>query len=153
MFRVIFRAASALIAGILLSFTANAADGLIKMKSPYSVKETTDKVVSIASRKGLKLFSRFDHQKNAVGVNMKLRPTEVIFFGNPKVGTPLMQCAQTVAIDMPQKILVMEDSAGAVWVIYTDPQYIRQRHNIEGCQETIAKISGVLDSISLAAVK
>lgn len=89
-------------------------DGLITVKSNYSVKETADRFESIANSKGLTLFTRIDHQKNAAGVNLTLRPTEVIIFGNPKAGTVLMQCDQNVAIDLPQKVLISEDATGAV---------------------------------------
>lgn len=152
------RTLAALTVGLLLALAvkataASTADGLIKIKSPYSVKETANKVAAIASRKGLKLFSRFDHQKSASGENMRLRPTEVIVFGNAKVGTPLMQCAQTAAIDMPQKMLIMEDIAGTVWVAYTDPDYLAQRHHIKDCKETLAKLSDTLSAIASAVVK
>lgn len=152
------RTLATLTVGMLLALAvkataASAADGLIKIKSPYSVKETANKVAAIASRKGLKLFSRFDHQKSASGENMRLRPTEVIVFGNAKVRTPLMQCAQTAAIDMPQKMLIMEDIAGTVWVAYTDPDYLAQRHHIKDCKETLAKLSDTLSAIASAAVK
>lgn len=152
------RILAALTVGLLLvlavkATAASTAHGLIKIKSPYSVKETANKVAAIASRKGLKLFSRFDHQKSASGENMRLRPTEVIVFGNAKVGTPLMQCAQTAAIDMPQKMLIMEDIAGTVWVAYTDPDYLAQRHHIKDCTETLAKLSDTLSAVASAAVK
>ncbi len=91
------------------SFSVAASDGLVKYESNYSVKETADRFEDIAKSKGLTLFARVDHQKNAASVNLELRPTEVIIFGNPKVGTPFTQCAQDVAIDLPQKIMVSED--------------------------------------------
>ena len=76
------------------SFSVAASDGLIKYQSNYSVKETADRFEEIAKSKGLTLFARIDHQKNASKVDLELRPTQVIIFGNPKVGTPLMQCSQ-----------------------------------------------------------
>lgn len=81
----------------------NAEKGLVTMQSNHSVQDTADKLVSVIESKGMKVFARVDHQKNAQGVDLTLRPTQVIMFGNPKAGTPLMNCEQTVAIDLPQK--------------------------------------------------
>ncbi|MCG9640488.1 DUF302 domain-containing protein [Vibrio sp. Isolate34] len=134
------------------SFSVAASDGLIKYQSNYSVKETADRFEEIAKSKGLTLFARIDHQKNASNVDLELKPTEVIIFGNPKVGTPLMQCAQEVAIDLPQKVLVSEDANKKVWLSYNDPNYLLNRHAINGCDEVIKKISGVLSKLSEATV-
>lgn len=142
--------------GIVLlstSFSAMASDGLVKYESPYSVKETADRFESIIKDKGLTLFARIDHQKNAHGADLELRPTEVIIFGNPKVGTPLMQCAQEVAIDLPQKVLVSEDTNNKVWLSYNNPNYLMKRHNIKNCDAVINKISGVLNKLSNAAIQ
>ena len=134
------------------SFSVAASDGLVKYESNYSVKETADRFEDIAKSKGLTLFARVDHQKNAASVNLELRPTEVIIFGNPKVGTPLMQCAQDVAIDLPQKVMVSEDDNKKVWLTYNNPTYLMERHQIQGCDEAIKKISGVLSKLSEATV-
>ncbi|MDH5925566.1 DUF302 domain-containing protein [Vibrio lentus] len=134
------------------SFSVAASDGLVKYESNYSVKETADRFEDIAKSKGLTLFARVDHQKNAASVNLELRPTEVIIFGNPKVGTPLMQCAQDVAIDLPQKVMVSEDDNKKVWLTYNNPMYLMERHQIQGCDEVIKKISGVLSKLSEATV-
>lgn len=136
---------------LLASSYASATQSLITMPSNYSVKETADRFESIIKNKGLTLFARIDHQKNASGVEMELRPTQLIIFGNPKVGTPLMQCAQTSAIDLPQKVLIMEDAQNKVWLTYNNPEYIKQRHNMEGCDKIITKVSGILNKLSLAA--
>lgn len=134
--------------------TANytsAVNGLVTLESNYSVKETADRFESIIKSKGLTLFARIDHQKNAAGVNLKLRPTEVITFGNPKAGTALTQCAQTVAIDLPQKILISEDAENKVWLSYNNPEYLKARHNIKGCDTVINNISTLLSKLSTAA--
>jgi uncharacterized protein (DUF302 family) len=141
--------------GIVLfsaSLSVLASDGLVQYESHYSVKETADRFENIAKSKGLTLFARVDHQKNAAGVGLELRPTEVIIFGNPKVGTPLMQCAQEVAIDLPQKVMVSEDADNKVWLSYNNPNYLMKRHDIKGCDKLIDKISGVLSKLSKAAV-
>ncbi|MBA35218.1 MAG: hypothetical protein CMI14_07280 [Oleispira sp.] len=141
--------------GIVLfsaSFSVKASDGLVSYESHYSVEETADRFENIAKSKGLTLFARVNHQKNAAGVGLELRPTEVIIFGNPKVGTPLMQCEQQVAIDLPQKVMVSEDADNKVWLSYNNPNYLMKRHDIKGCDKLIDKISGVLSKLSKAAV-
>lgn len=130
----------------------NAEKGLITLQSNHSVQDTADKLVETIESKGMKVFAQVDHQKNALGANLSLRPTQVVMFGNPKAGTPLMNCEQTVAIDLPQKILISEDAQQRVWLSYNDPQYLKDRHNIKGCDMVIDNISKALDSISQAAV-
>lgn len=132
------------------SFSVAGSDGLVKYESEYSVKETADRFESIAKSKGLTIFVRIDHQKNASSVGLELRPTEIIIFGNPKVGTPLMQCAQDVAIDLPQKIMISQDANNKVWISYNDPNYLMKRHEIKGCDQVITKISAVLAKLSKA---
>ena len=127
-------------------------NGLISMQSNHSVKQTADRFESIAKDKGLTLFTRIDHQQNAINADLTLKPTEVIIFGNPKAGTPLMNCAPSVAIDLPQKILISEDTNKKVWLSYNNPEYLKTRHNIKGCDSEIASISKALDSVSKAAI-
>lgn len=136
---------------LIASSYASAVESLISLESEYSAKETADRFESIIRGKGLTLFARIDHQKNASGVNLELRATEVIIFGNPKMGTLLMQCAQNSAIDLPQKVLITEDSQKKVWLSYNNPEYIKVRHNIQGCDQVINKVSGVLNKLSIAA--
>jgi uncharacterized protein (DUF302 family) len=139
------------VAMLITSTHAFAVESLITVESHYSAKETADRFESIIKDKGFTVFSRIDHQKNAAGVNLTLRPTEVIIFGNPNIGTQLMQCNQLVAIDLPQKVLISEDADNKVWLSYNNPQYIKQRHSIAGCDKVINKISGVLNTLSIAA--
>ena len=126
--------------------------GLVTLQSNHSVKDTADKLVSIIESKGMKVFARVDHQKNAQGIDLTLRPTQVIMFGNPKAGTPLMNCEQSVAIDLPQKILIIEDADKKVWLSYNHPEYLKTRHNIKGCDTEIANIAKALNSVSKATV-
>ena len=132
--------------------TINAKKGLVTLQSNHSVKDTADKLASIIDSKGMTVFARVDHQKNAAGVNLELRPTLVIMFGNPKAGTPLMQCEQSVAIDLPQKILISEDADDKVWLSYNNPDYLKTRHDIQGCDTAIDNISKALSGISQAAI-
>lgn len=133
------------------SSQVSAQESLITLESNYSAKETADRFVSIIQSKGLTLFANIDHQKNAAGVDLKLRATQVIIFGNPNVGTPLMQCAQNAAIDLPQKVLITQDVNNNVWLSYNNPAYLKERHNIKGCDNVIKKITAVLKKLSTAA--
>lgn len=135
----------------LFSGTAFANNGLISLESAYTVKETADRFQNIIKSKGLTLFARIDHSGNAKKANLSLAPTEVILFGNPKVGTPLMQCTPTVAIDLPQKVLVWQDAEDKVWLSYNDPAYLKQRHQMEGCEKVLTKVSAVLEKLGKAA--
>ena len=137
-----------ILVALCFSNYAAATKSLISAESKFSVQETADRFESIAEKKGLTIFARINHQKNAANVNLTLRETEVILFGNPKVGTPLMLCAQEVAIDLPQKVLVWKDAQDKVWVSYNNPYYLQARHAIKGCSKTIAKISTVLKALT-----
>ncbi len=132
---------------------AIAADGVISVASHHTVKATADRFAQIIQKKGLTLFTRINHTANAAGAGLSLRASEVVLFGNPKVGTPLMQCAPSVAIDLPQKMLIWEDSAGKVWLSYNDPEYLKSRHAMAGCDPVIEKISGVLAKLTAAAAQ
>ena len=127
--------------------------GLITIASPYTVTETSDRLEEIITEKGLTLFTRIDHRANAKQAGEELNPTQLLIFGNPKVGTPLMNCSATTAIDLPQKFLVLQDDNQQTQIIYNSPQYLQQRHKIQGCDQFLAKVSGVLQGIAEAATK
>ena len=126
-------------------------DHLITLKSQYSVADTANNFANLVEEKGLRLFARIDHAANAKGVDLELAPTEVILFGNPNAGTVLMQCSSTVALDLPQKVLVSEDDKGDVWLSYTNPAFMKELHGIEGCDPVLEKITGLLKALSEAA--
>jgi len=128
-------------------------NGLIATVSPYDVSETSDRLESIIKDKDLTIFNHIDHSVNAANAELELNPTQVIIFGNPKVGTPLMQCSPTSAIDLPQKILIYQDANNQTQIVYNDPQYLQQRHNITDCDSVLKKISGALEGIVKEAVK
>lgn len=136
---------------LLCSGVAMAADGLIAVKSNHSVAATADKLEAVLNEKGMKVMNRINHAAGAESAGMELRPTELVIFGNPKVGTPLMQCAQSVAMDLPQKALIWEDEDGQVWFGYNDPEYLKARHAIEGCDAGLEKVSGALAGFARAA--
>lgn len=119
----------------LISFSSfvQAAEGVIALKSSRNAKETMNRFEELAKQKGFHVFARVDHAAGAVKVGKTLRPTEVLIFGNPVGGTPFMECAQTVGIDLPLKALVWEDASGQVWLGYNDPAFLAQRHDVVQC--------------------
>jgi uncharacterized protein (DUF302 family) len=117
----------------ILSSVAMAADGMVSVKSNLSAVETMDRVERFATERGLKVFARIDHAAGAASIGKQLRPTELIIFGNPKGGTPFMECQQTVGIDLPLKMLVWEDENADVWLGYNDPAFVAARHQADSC--------------------
>jgi uncharacterized protein (DUF302 family) len=138
-------------AAFLLASPAYADNGIISVKSSHEVKATADRLEITLKQKGMTVFIRINHAEGAQKVGKKLRPTELVIFGNPKVGTPLMQCSQSTAIDLPQKALIWEDEKGQVWLSYNDPNYLVERHGITGCAEVIKKIEKALSNFAKAA--
>jgi len=124
--------------GVLLAVASYAwgVDGLVAIKSPHSPKDTMDRLEALLKQKGLTILARIDHAVGAARVGQVLRPTEVLIFGNPQGGTPFMQCAQTVGIDLPLKALVWQDASGQVWLGYNDPSFLAQRHGASPCPVT-----------------
>ena len=132
---------------------ANDTDGLIKIRSKHSVNETLNNLETVLDKKGMTIFKRVDHAAGAQKAGLTLRPTELLIFGNPKVGTPLMLCSQTAAIDLPQKALAYKDESGQVWLTYNDPSYMAKRHDIKDCNTTIQKITNALAKFASLATK
>src|SRR5579872_6234292 len=105
-------------------------NGIIKKLSNHSVDETVEKLKGILQAKGVTLFALVDHSGEAEKVGMKMHPTKLLIFGNPKAGTPVMLAAPSSAIDLPLKILVWEDAQSKVWISYNNPEYLKERHGI-----------------------
>jgi uncharacterized protein (DUF302 family) len=129
---------------------AHAADGLVALKSPHSAPETMNRLEATVKERGLNVFARIDHAAGAMKVGKALRPTELLIFGNPQGGTPLMECAQTAGIDLPQKALVWQDETGQVWLGYNDPAFLAQRHGVPACPvvENLRKaLSGLAETV------
>jgi uncharacterized protein (DUF302 family) len=116
-------------------------NGFIHVSSPRSVPETLKKLQSTLEARGLKVFALVDHSGEAEKAGLKMRPTQLLIFGSPKGGTPVMVAAPTLAIDLPLKALVWEDADGKVWVSYNSPDYLRQRHSIPA--DLVKNIAGV----------
>ena len=134
-----------------LATSALAADGMTALTSPYNAKETMDRMEAAAKAKGQMVFARVDHAAGAAKTGKTLRPTEVLIFGNPVGGTPLMECAQSAGIDLPQKALVWEDGAGQVWIAYNDPAFLARRHGVPECA-AIASLQKALAAMVADAV-
>lgn len=124
------------------------ASGLESLPSKYSVDKTVERLQSILKEKGVAIFAVIDHSGEAAKVGMEMHPTKLLVFGNPKAGTPLMIAAPTVAIDLPLKALIWEDSDGDVWISYSSPEYLQQRHQFPA--ELIKNIAGVVGLLKLA---
>ena len=129
--------------------TPNGDKGIIDTPSSHSVDETVEKLKGILQAKGVTLFALVDHSGEAEKVGMKMRPTKLLIFGNPKAGTPLMLAAPSSAIDLPLKILIWEDAQGKAWVTYNSPVYLQERHSLPsellqniGIVETLAAKAG-----------
>jgi len=130
-----------------------AAEGLITKTSNHGVKQTMDILEKIVREKGFNVAARVNHAAAAAKAGNKLRPTEVLIFGNPKLGSLLMQSNQTIGIDLPLKVLVYEDENGVVTLAYNDPAWLAQRHDITNRDKAFAKMAGALNGITNAAVK
>jgi uncharacterized protein (DUF302 family) len=146
----IARALTAL-ALLAATYSALAADGLVHTQSPVSVQETMDRLEQLVETRDLTVFARIDHAAGAAKVGQTLRPTQLLIFGNPRGGTPFMQCAQSTGIDLPLKALVWEDDEGQVWIGYNDPAFIAQRHGVPDCP-VVEKLTGALQRLTTDAV-
>ena len=144
------RSVLAIAFSVVVAAPALAGDGMVHVRSPYNVEETVERFVDIVQSKGLTLFAQIDHSAGAKKVQHELPPTTLVIFGNPKVGTPLMQCGRTVAIDLPQKMLIWEDVPGKVWVSYNDPSHLAARHQLHECGDVVTKIQKALANLVAA---
>lgn len=129
----------------------SAADGLIVLKSPHSAQSTMNRLEAIVKERGLTVFARVDHAGGAAKVGKSIRPTELLIFGNPQGGTPFIECAQTVGIDLPLKALVWEDASAQVWLGYNDTAYLARRHEVPACAAA-ANLAKAIAGLAAAAV-
>lgn len=106
------------------------ANGIVTIRSLHSVDQTVDKIQELLRAKGVKLFALVDHSGEAKKAGIEMPPTKLLIFGSPKAGTPLMIASPTIAIDLPLKLLVAQDAAGAVWISFNDPAFLRDRHGL-----------------------
>jgi uncharacterized protein (DUF302 family) len=136
----------------MLEARAIAAEGLITIQSHYDPKETMQRLEVAVKAKGFSVFAHIDHSAQAAQVNLSLSPADLLIFGNPKGGTPLMRSDQTIGIDLPLKALVWQDEKGATWLSYNDPGWIVQRHGgAGGTEDTVGAISAALKAVAASA--
>lgn len=126
--------------------------GFIKKQSPHSVEVTLDRLEGILKEKGLTVFTRIDHAAGAMKAEMEMPPEQLLLFGNPKMGTPLMKANPMAGIDLPMKALAYEDGDGKVWLVYADPASVSERHSLQDQSEIIGKMTGALDKLTNAAI-
>jgi len=115
--------------------------GIIDKPSQHSVEQTVERLKNILQSKGIALFALIDHSGEAEKAGMKMPPTKLLIFGNPKAGTPLMLAAPSSALDLPLKILVWEDIQGKTWVSYNSPEYLQEKHNLP--HDLMQNIAGI----------
>ncbi|MCU7844537.1 MAG: DUF302 domain-containing protein [Candidatus Thiodiazotropha sp. (ex Monitilora ramsayi)] len=139
--------------GLLAASVVNAGGGLINQSSQFSVQKTADRFVVAAEKAGLKIFARIDHAAGAAKVGKSLRPTQLIIFGSPKVGTALMTSDQRAGIDLPLKALAWQDAEGKVWLSYNSPDYLFGRFGIDDRSAVKKKITGALLKLAGAATQ
>lgn len=123
-------------------------NGIVNEPSSHSVDQTVEKLESVLRAKGVALFALIDHSGEAEKVGIKMRPTKLLIFGNPKAGTPLMLAAPSSAIDLPLKILVWEDGQSKVWMSYNSPEYLQKRH---GFPQELTQNIGLVGSLAASA--
>jgi uncharacterized protein (DUF302 family) len=147
----IFRKYSYLL--FLLAFGVQAETGLVNVASRYDVNETADRFISAVEQEGLKIFARIDHAAGAAEVGKALRPTQLVIFGSPKVGTALISSDQRVGIDLPLKMLVWRDKEGQVWLSYNNPDHLFGRFGIENRKPVKEKMTQVLKKLVTQAAE
>ena len=126
---------------------------MITKKSDFDVSETLDRLETILNEKGIKPVARVDHAAAAKSVDMELRPTQVLFFGNPKLGTPLMQSDQSAGLELPMRVLAWEAEDGSTWLGYHSPQTIVDSLNLQNVSEATNLMISALDALTENAVK
>lgn len=125
-----------------------AAEGVKTIKSQLNFEQSVQKLEATLKAKGMTIFAVVDHAKGAESVSIDLLPTTLFIFGNPKAGSPLMKCEQSIALDLPQKMLISENSEGEVFVSYNAPDYIASRHELSGCEKNLMVITNALKGIA-----
>ena len=142
---------SALTIILFISCQAIGQDGFHKLKSTRSVEATVTKLSDVLTAKGMTIFTTIDHQQGAIKAGLDLRPTVLVIFGNPKVGTALMQCDQRIGLALPLKMLVWQDDTGVTWLGYWEPSNLGKEYNLKSCNETLAKIKNAMTNFAQAA--
>jgi len=130
---------------------STSSNGLIRLRSDFPVSETLDRLERIAGERGLTVFRRIDHAAAAASVGVDLLPTQLLLFGSPRVGAPLMRCARETGIDLPMKALAWRDTEGRVWLTVNDPDYLNDRHGLGECEEIVSRARAAVLALVRAA--
>ena len=125
--------------------------GMVSLNSQYSVAQTEQRLINILNKKGFTLFKQVNHTEGAKAVGIQMPETRVVIFGKPQIGSKLMQCSPSVAIDLPQKMLIWEEG-GQVKLAYNSPKFLNKRHQMSACEDLLKKINSALNKISEMAV-
>lgn len=133
---------------LLFAFPLYAGSDFITKKSSNNVAVTMDRLENALKQKGVGIVARVDHAAAAQKADLTLRPTQVLIFGNPKLGTPLMHTNQRIGLDLPLKVLAWEDEKGQTWLTYEKPDEMAERHKVKEPAEIIKKMTGVLDAVT-----
>jgi uncharacterized protein (DUF302 family) len=141
------------LAAFALSSAAFAADGLVTKTSRHPVAVTVDRLEAVAREKGMTIFARIDHAAGAETAGMKMPASQVLIFGNPKGGTPLMLASPGAALDLPLRVAVWEDADGKVWLGYNSVRFVKDRHAIVGKDDLVKNLDGALDGITNKALE
>jgi len=145
--------AAIIVLAIAAAMPAEAGEALVVKESTLSVKDTLDALAKAIEAKGLKVFARVDHAAGAKAAGLEMAPAEVLMFGNPKLGTPLMQAKPEIGIDLPLKVLAWQDASGTVRIGYAAPETLKARYGVEGKDEVFATMAKALDGLTTEAVK
>lgn len=129
---------------------SHAADGLESMESNHDVDTTLERLLDALNEAGMNVFGEVDHAAGAAEAGMELPPTHVVMFGNPEIGTQLMQCDRSAAIDLPMKALIWEED-GSTYIGYNSADYLADRHGLEDCDEVLEQVAGALDNFATQA--
>src|SRR5690242_2130562 len=130
--------------------TAPRADGIVDLRTEHSVDETVDRLQEILRSRAIELFALVDHSGEAAKAGLRMPPTKLLIFGNPKAGTPVMLAAPRAAVDLPLKILVWEDPEGQTWISYNSPDYLQRRH---GFQHELVQNLVAVEALAKAAAE
>lgn len=140
-----------LVTGLLASPPDGADAGLVSLTSRHDVARTVERLEGALKAKEIPVIAKVDHSAGAARVGEKLRPTVLLVFGTPRLGTPLLRCAQTAGIDLPLKALAWEDEKGQARLTYNDPRYVARRHGVAECGDVLRRMAGALEGLAKEA--
>ena len=126
-------------------------DGLVTLRSSHGASNTVERLKALLDQKQIQVFAHIDHAAEAEKVGLSLRPTQVLIFGNPRAGTPLMQSQQTIGLDLPLRVLIWEDGAGEAWLTYRRPEFLAQHHHVTDRHEAVKALDTGLATLARAA--